>query len=68
MCRTAGPSTAAEAVGRDDTSRESAGGARDDSDRGDVTAQLKLRPFKGQIPRGLKPARDDREENRCWHD
>ncbi len=35
---TAGPSTPAEAVGRDDNSRESAGCARDDSDKGDVTA------------------------------
>ena len=108
---TAGPSTPAEAVGRDDTSRESAGCAQEDeakgssgqalkassstatasaaseqqvpplrlkpsvgmtlqervagcaqedSDRGDVTARLTPRPFEQQIPRGLKPARDDK--------
>ena len=37
-----------------------AGCAQEDSDRGDVTARLTPRPFKKQIPRGLKPARDDK--------
>jgi hypothetical protein len=73
---TAGPSTPAEAVGRDDNSRESAGGARDDSDRGDVTAQLKpgapgspvgwanlgsLRARKDVMCRRLKPAQESIE-------
>jgi len=38
-----------------------AGCAQEDSDRGDVTARLTPRPFKKQIPRGLKPARDDKK-------
>jgi hypothetical protein len=27
-----------------------------------LAAQLKLRPFKEQIPRGLKPVRDDKNK------